>query len=274
MIYTAVGLVIHILLDWLLVQKFVLYGVAVSTVVAQAAVMAAGLLSYRIKRGNKLNMAFSGEILRSSLAPFGVNFVSSLVLLFTNYFALKAGGTAMVSAYGVMSYAVYTYDYVFQGVCDGVQPVVSYCVGAGDREQKKRAVRSAVILLAVLSAVFALITSFMIWCLPKLFAVSAQAEAFMRTGLVIYAFSYPFKAGVKFLCALHYSHKKVWLANLCTYIDPLIFTPLFLVVLPMWLGTDGIWAALPLTQIAVFAIGLGVSLLVYKNARRKKEICS
>ena len=67
---------------------------------------------------------------------------------------------------------------------------------------------------------------------------------------------------------------RVRLANLCTYIDPLIFTPLFLVVLPMWLGTDGIWAALPLTQIAVFAIGLGVSLLVYKNARRKKEIYS
>ena len=270
MLYTAAGLVIHILLDWLLVQRYVLYGVAVSTVAAQAAVMLFGLCSYRIGRGNKCNMAFAGEILRSSLAPFGVNFVSSLVLLFTNYFALMAGGTAAVSAYGVMSYAVYTYDYVFQGVCDGVQPVISYCVGADDVAQKKRAVRSAIILLAVLSVLFALITPLMIWCLPRLFAVSAQAEVFMRSGLIIYAFSYPFKAAVKFLCALHYSHKKVWLANLCTYIDPLIFTPLFLVLLPMGLGMDGIWAALPLTQIAVFLIGAGVSVLVYQKSRHRK----
>ena len=120
MLYTPAGLVIHILLDWLLVGKYVLYGVAVSTVAAQAAVMLLGLCSFRVRCGIRMNMASAGEIVRSSLAPFGVNFVSSLVLLFTNYFALRSGGTAAVSAYGVMSYAVYTYDYVFQGVCDGV----------------------------------------------------------------------------------------------------------------------------------------------------------
>lgn len=185
MLYTAAGLVIHILLDWLLVGKYVLYGVAVSTVAAQAAVMLLGLCSFRVRCGIRMNMASAGEILRSSLAPFGVNFVSSLVLLFTNYFALRSGGTAAVSAYGVMSYAVYTYDYVFQGVCDGVQPVISYCAGAGDAEQKKRAVRSSVLLLAGLSVLFALITPLMIGWLPKLFAVSAEAEAFMRSGLVI-----------------------------------------------------------------------------------------
>lgn len=259
MLYTAAGLVIHILLDWLLVGKYVLYGVAVSTVAAQAAVMLLGLCSFRVRCGIRMNMASAGEILRSSLAPFGVNFVSSLVLLFTNYFALRSGGTAAVSAYGVMSYAVYTYDYVFQGVCDGVQPVISYCAGAGDAEQKKRAVRSSVLLLAGLSVLFALITPLMIGWLPKLFAVSAEAEAFMRSGLVIYACSYPLKAGVKFLCAYHYSHKRVWLANVCTYIDPLIFTPLFLAVLPLGMGMNGIWAALPLTQLAVFAIGAGLT---------------
>ena len=61
------------------------------------------------------------------------------------------------------------------------------------------------------------------------------------------------------MCAYHYSHKRVWLANVCTYIDPLIFTPLFLAVLPLGMGMNGIWAALPLTQLAVFAIGAGLT---------------
>ena len=41
---------------------------------------------------------------------------------------MRSGGTEMVSAYAVMSYAVYFYDYLCQGVCDGIQPVVSYYV--------------------------------------------------------------------------------------------------------------------------------------------------
>ena len=48
-----------------------------------------------------------------------------------------------VSAYAAMSYAVYTFDYIFQGMCDGIQPIISYCRGAGDSAQERRAVTSA-----------------------------------------------------------------------------------------------------------------------------------
>lgn len=280
MLYTAVGLVIHVLLDWLLVDRFALYGVAVSTVAAQAAVMTAGLFSYRIKWSQWFHFTCGWEIIRSSFAPFGVNFVSSLVLLFTNYFALQAGGTAAVSAYGVMSYAVYTYDYVFQGVCDGVQPVISFCNGAGDDEQKRKTVRISVALLAVLAGLFALLTPVMIRCLPALFFVSAQAEEFMQQGLIIYAFSYPFKAGVKFICAYHYSNKRTWQANILIYLDPLLFTPLLLRFLPSLFGMNGIWLALPVTQIFVFVTGVFLTTVLpgiggnhTREIRADRKIC-
>ena len=279
MLYTAIGLVIHIMLDWLLVNRFVLYGVAVSTVIAQAVVMAAGLFSYRIQWFERIRFTYGWEIIRSALAPFGVNFVSSLVLLFTNYFALRTGGTAAASAYGVMSYAVYTYDYVFQGVCDGVQPIISFCNGAEDDEQKRNTVRIAVILLGALAVIFALITPVMIWGLPALFSVSAQAGIFMQQGLIIYAFSYPFKAGIKFICAYHYSNKRAWQANILIYLDPLL-TPLFLMFLPQLFGMNGIWLALPLTQTFVFVTGIflttvfsGIDGRKSKEARTKRNIC-
>lgn len=270
MLYTAIGLVIHILLDWLLVDQFVLYGVAISTVAAQGAVMAAGLFSYRIRWKKPFKCKFGLEIIRSSFAPFGINFVSSLVLLFTNYFALRTGGTAAVSAYGVMSYAVYTYDYVFQGVCDGVQPIISFCNGAEDDEQKRNTVRIAVILLGTLAVVFALITPVMIWGLPALFSVSAQAGIFMQQGLIIYAFSYPFKAGIKFICAYHYSNKRAWQANLLIYLDPLL-TPLLLMFLPQLFGINGIWLALPLTQALVFIVGVFLNIAITCKRERYKD---
>ena len=245
-------------------------GVAFATVAAQAVVMVAGLATLRIGRSTKIRFALAKDILRSALAPFGINFVASLVLLFTNYFALQYGGTAAVSAYGVMSYAVYTFDYIFQGVCDGIQPIVSFCFGAGDVQQAKRTLRSAVIILAVLAAAFVLLTPLMIWGLPKIFSASAETAGFMHSGLIIYAFSYPCKAAVKLICSYFYSKKKLWQANMLTYIEPLLLAPLLLAVLPLWVGLNGIWLALPVSQAIVAAVGIPLLALSRGNNGGKK----
>lgn len=267
MFFTLAGLVVHILLDVLLVEKYLLYGVAVSTILSQTIVAGLCLSSVRISWREKKGLVYAGGILKSSTAPFGLNFVPSAVLLFTNFFAVRAGGTEAVSAYAVMSYAAYTFDYIFQGVCDGVQPVVSYYAGARDAVGKRRAVKCSVLTLAFLSVLFSALTPLLISLLPGLFSVSLQTENYIRSGFVFYAFSYPLKASVKFICAYCYSLKKHFLSNVLTYLDPLIFTPLFLATLPLALGTNGIWLALPLSQAAVV---FSTVPLVYIDKKRNK----
>lgn len=264
-----VGLLAHLLLDIMLVEQYKLSGVAVSTVVSQAVIMV--LCLFALKSRNLKNQEKSKNlesqkkarvaqeyilpILAASTSPFGINFVPSVVLLFTNYFALKAGGTAAVSAYAVMSYAVYTFDYVFQGVCDGVQPVISYCCGAKDDKEEKRALKSSAIILALFTALFIMITPALIVVIPKLFAVSGTAEEMMRMGFIIYAVSYPFKAAVKFICSYYYACGRTKASNLLIYVEPVVLTPLFLIVLPQIMGMNGIWMAMTLAQICVTIFG-------------------
>ena len=255
MLYTVAGLVVHVLLDFLFVKKYELSGVAASTVISQAVIMLLCLFSAKTKRGLKIKPLYFKEILKASTAPFGLNFVPSAVLLFTNYFAMKSGGTAAVSAYAVMSYAVYTFDYVFQGVCDGVQPVISYCLGSKDLNGEKRSVTAAVKILAVFSVIFAVSTPLMIEFLPKIFAVSADASKMMKSGLKIYALSYPLKAGVKMLCSYYYARNDAKISNFLTYIDPLLLTPILLIILPVWFGSNGIWLSLVVSQSAVCILG-------------------
>ena len=273
MIDTAIGLAVHVALDFLTVKKYALYGVAAATVVSQAIV--AGLAVFRLmrlkkhteNRGERGKIRLVAAILKNSIAPFGLNFVPSAVLLFTNYFALKAGGTAAVGAYAVMSYAVYTYDYVFQGVCDGVQPVLSYYRGANDASEEKKTVCKSIITLIVLSAVFIALTPAMISFLPKIFAVSGGAEQMMKTGFIVYAFAYPLKAAVKFVCSYCYSVGKIAVSNVLTYLDPFLFTPACLALLA-GKGMNGIWAALPLSQLLVlFAAGIAFVAVRRKNGR-------
>jgi len=255
MLYTVAGLLVHVILDFIFVNKYELSGVAASTVISQAVIMILCLFSTKTKKGLKFKPSYFKGILKASTAPFGLNFVPSAVLLFTNYFAMKSGGTAAVSAYAVMSYAVYTFDYVFQGVCDGVQPVISYCLGSKDAEGEKRSVLAAVKILAAFSILFAVLTPLMIEFLPKIFSVSEDASKMMKSGLKIYALSYPLKAGVKMLCSYYYARNDAKISNFLTYIDPLLLTPILLIILPLWFGSNGIWLSLVFSQAAVCILG-------------------
>ena len=284
LIYTAIGLAVHVGLDFLTVKKFALYGVAAATVVSQAVVAALSLFSL-LRRGDKSAKTPSAQersdkeksprfallVLKNSVAPFGLNFVPSMVLTFTNFFALKIGGTTAVGAYAVMSYVLYTYDYVFQGVCDGAQPVFSYYRGANDIREERNTIYKTIITMTALSVAFIALTPVAIIFLPDVFAVSAEAAQMIKTGFIFYAFAYPLKAAVKFICAYAYSTGKVALSNIITFLDPFLFTPLSLCVLSPT-GTSGLWAALPVSQLlTLIAAGFIYFVLKKGNGLTKRD---
>lgn len=50
-----------------------------------------------------------------------------------------------------MSYALYIYDNIYRGVCDGVQPALSYYRGAGDTIEERKTVYKSIITHICLS---------------------------------------------------------------------------------------------------------------------------
>lgn len=269
MIYSLAGLVIHLVLDILLADRFQMAGVAAATVISQIAISVMGIISLGIDKTVRPAMKDTSDIIKSSSAPFGLNFVPSLVLLYTNYFALKCGGVSAVSAYAVMSYAVYTFDYIFQGVCDGVQPIISYCIGAEDKKGECRAMKCSGLILIVFSIVFCLLTPLMIRMMPKVFAVSDEARNMMNIGFIIYAMSYPCKAAVKYVCSYYYSCGKSKISNILVYLDPLFLTPVLLYILSAVMGINGVWLAMTLSQFSLAVAGI-VILLKTQNYKVTK----
>ena len=265
----VMGLAVHIVLDVLLVNKYTLAGVALSTVISQAVIMAMCFFPLRFKVKGNLSFKVMPAILKASTSPIGINFVPSVVLLFTNLFAGIAGGTVAVSAYGVMSYAVYTLDYIFQGVCDGVQPVISYAHGANDKENHDRALKVSAFLLIAFSLAFICLTPLLVYGMPKLFSISQVGASIMKTGFYIYAVSYLFKATVKYIGSYYYAVGKTWISNALIYIDPLFFSPLTLFLFPMFMGLNGIWWSLTVSQIIVAGLGVLSVLFLKKTASKK-----
>ncbi len=270
MIYSLVGFGGHILLNVLLAERFLMGGVAAATVLSQALIVALGFFSIKIDRAARPALCHAPSILLNASAPFGINFVPSFVLLFTNAAALKEGGVAAVSAYACMSYAIYTFDYIFQGVCDGIQPIISYSRGAADLSEERRALRCGGLILGILSVCSIALTPLLIRFLPGLLGVSGDAENMIAAAFWIYAASYPFKAAVKFICSYYYAIEKKGISNLLVYLDPLCLTPLSLLLLSAALGIDGVWLSMPLVQLLLTLIGVGVVLLVRHRAASQK----
>ncbi len=268
MIFSLVGLALHIALDFLLAEPFRMPGVAAATVISQGVMAILCFLVLPLRPRLGIAWRSLGRILGESAAPFGLNFVPSLSLLFTNYFALSVGGVAAVSAYATMSYAVYTFDYVFQGVCDGIQPVVSFARGARDEKEERRALSRAVFTLGGIVLVSVGMTPLLIAVLPDILGASDEAARMIAGAFWLYALSYPFKATGKLLCSYYYATGRQGLANLLVFIDPLLFTPLCLVLLPRVTGITGVWLALPISQILLCCVGLSLVLIGRGRARK------
>ncbi len=267
MIYSLIGLALHIALNFVFADALLMGGVALSTVISQGVISILSVISIGINKSAKPALSHIPRILLNSAAPFGLNFVPSLVLLFTNAFAMDFGGVSAVSAYAAMSYAVYTFDYIFQGVCDGIQPVVSYCRGSDDKKEEARALKTAAMILGVFSLVCIALTPLLIKLLPPVLGVSGEAKDVIKAAFWIYAISYPFKAFVKYICSYYYASGRSMVSNILVYLDPLCFTPVSLFLFTMWFGTNGVWLSMPISQIAVTACAIGYILI----ARRKKR---
>ncbi len=260
MIYSVVGLLLHMILNFYLVEAMEMRGVALATVISQAVIVILSVFTLDVNKKQKPKLRYIKDILKDSAAPFGINFAPSLVLLFTNFFALKHGGVSAVSAYAAMSYAVYTFDYIFQGMCDGIQPIISYCEGSGDGKQKLRAVKSAGLILFVFSIFCIVITPILIEFIPAILAVSDDARKMMLIGFWIYAVCYPFKAFVKFVCSYYYAIGKRSMSNILVYVDPVLLTPMFLLILTRLFDVNGVWLSMTASQILLSAISIFVLL--------------
>ncbi len=261
MIFSLVGLFVHIALDFILADSLQMIGVALATVISQALIVILGIFTLDINKNYRSKFKYIKDILKDSGAPFGINFVPSLVLLFTNFFALKFGGVAAVSAYAAMSYAVYTFDYIFQGICDGIQPIISYCEGANDKKQKLKAVKNAGITLFVFSLLCIAITPLLIKFMPSILKVSDEAARMMNGGFWIYAVCYPFKAFVKFVCSYYSAAGKRSLSNIIVYLDPVLMTPGFLLILTKLFDVNGVWLSMTASQVLLSLISV---IVLYK----------
>lgn len=191
-------------------------------------------------------------------------------IYFFNQVLLRLANNYAVAAYGVISNIAIVVLAIANGVALGVQPLASREFGKHAYQQVAIALKNGIIITLCLATInFIILVTFKLPIIDVFNTVhSAQLVAYAQVGLPIYFTSIFFSAlnllFILFLTAIGSARASFSLSILRGYV---ILLPAIL-LLAKFAGINGVWAAVPLTEIIITCIG---SVVIYQRLRQLKQ---
>ena len=177
------SLLCNILLDWLFIAVFAwgMRGAALATVTAQGLSALAALLCLLMNKNAPVHARqfcpdphLCKKLLTVGVSPFGLSMSASVLIMLTNWQCIRYGGAGAVATYAILSYVLGALQPLLSGIGEGIQPLVSFCHGAGDLAAQHHLQRRALRLLLAVAAVLCAGTFLAREQLPLLFGASSE----------------------------------------------------------------------------------------------------
>ncbi len=193
----------------------------------------------------KKNITLSafGRILANGSSEFFSNISVSIMAMAYNFFLLRYGGTTGVAAFSVIMYVDSIIGMLVFGMCDALQPAISYCYGAGLYDKVKaifRRVISAAVVLSVASMLFMMFAGRYV---APLFVKPEDTELLAVSIVGMELFSISYLTGWVDMCFSSYftALERPIRSLLTSFFGTLVFPIAFLFALtPIW-KLDGVW---------------------------------
>ena len=214
---------------------------------------------------------FTGALLKRIAAcgspTFLNNVAGRLIAIVMNALLLALGGETAVSVYGVMMYAESLVLPVMYGVCDSLQPAVSYNLGARNFDRVRGLERCCFVACAVVSLLAAGLLLVFPETTSRLFVGDAQDVLEMSvTALRLYALTF-ITRWVSFACQSYLSALGQSGAAAVISVSVALLLPAAFIALLWPLGLNGIWL-----NSAAVAAAAGVLAALLLKSRLKKAL--
>ena len=193
------------------------------------------------------------------------NLSSSLINILYNFQLMRIAGQDGVAAYGIVMYTNFIFLAVFIGYSIGSAPIVSYHYGAGTHKELKNLFQKSLVLTCVSGIIMTFIAEILAAPLVRIFAgYDPQLFAMTCRGFKLYSLSFLMMGvnvwGSGFFTALNNGTISAAISFLRTF----LFQVSMVLLLPTFLGIDGIWLAIVAAELLAFGI-TAVFLIVMRK---------
>lgn len=263
MLSMLAGFVMNVVFDWLFVSvyQFGTAGAAIATVMGQAAtcLIAWLFLIFKVKIFSNSDFSLRQKrlknILITAVSPFGLTLTPNIVIIILNKGASVYGGDEAVSSYAVISYAICVVQLLLQGVGDGAQPLIGRYYGAKDNASVK-IVRRMAYQTAYGITIISMIGLYILRdTVPLLFGVSRETLVMYKQVLPYFIVGLLFAAFLRITTSYFYAVCNNKSAYILIYGEPLLLGLFVGVILPKLMGINGVWIAVPITQVCLAVVG-------------------
>lgn len=275
LIVTMSAGITNIVLDYIFMGplKMGVAGAAVATGIGHVVVAVCGIVFFAFSKNNSVKF-FKPDfnfkvIIRAMLngsSEMVTNTATAVTTFLFNYEFLKFYGEDGVAAITIVMYFQFVFTSVFFGYANGVAPVISFKYGMQDIRQLKSIYRHSMIFIIVCSVGMFALSILSIGSVLKFFT-SPDSGVYGLTihGFKIYATSFIIMGISIYASSLFTAFSDGLVSAVISFARTFIFLVGTVTVLPVVLGREGVWLAVPAAE----AMGLAVAVFFLISKHKK-----
>lgn len=273
MIAMLAGSFSNIILDYIFVfpLQMGMFGAALATGIAPVislAVLAIHILTgknhFHLQKCARSIKTYS-RIMFLGLSPFIIELSSSVVVLTFNMVLLKQAGSIGVAAYGIIANLALVVTGVYNGIAQGIQPMISKRHGAEIHWEIQKIIKYALTCALSLSVIMYLVIVVFRSDIINIFNKDDLETLYTLaySGIPVY-FAGIFFVGINMICAIYFtSVERIVPASVISLMRGGVVIIPAVLLLSHFCQLHGVWASFPVTE-AITAVTAGVLLIRYR----------
>ena len=265
-------------LDYLFIIVFHwgIAGAAIATVISQivAFIWQCFQLSdknelIRFKRGTyRLNGNLVSNIVTIGLSPCLMNAASCFVVLLINRGLLEYGGDLAIGAYGIVNSVAFIFIMIVMGFNQAMQPIAGYNYGARQYSRVTKVLKLTILFATLTTTLGFIIGEFFPGICIKIFTNDMALTDIAKNGMRKVFLVYPLIGFQMVTGNFFQSIGKPIRSIIMSLSRQLIILIPCLIILPNYLGIDGVWYSMPVADGLSVILALTFLLMEVKNLRK------
>ncbi|MGS0727567.1 MATE family efflux transporter, partial [Shewanella sp. 0m-11] len=257
----VLGALVNIGLDYLLIGvfNFGLLGAAIATISAQSIVCILGLIYFCTRISNirwpakftYFKIPFAKQIMLLGSSSLFMYLYTSFVFALHNRLFMEYGTPLTVGAFAIVGYLMVLYYLVAEGVAEGLQPPVSYYYGAEQHENINKMLKLSVKVTLIAGVSWITLLNVIPHAMVGLFnSNDSELIATAVDGIRLHLFAMPLDGFIA-LSSVYFMATNQGVKALAIACGNMLIQLPFLYVLPKIMGVDGVWMAMPISNIVL-----------------------
>ncbi len=263
---TLLSGITNVALDYLLIvpAQLGISGAAIATVAGYVVTAAVGLIYFAVSRRSlwmvpfRFQMQEIKETCINGSSEMVSNLASGIITFLFNLLMMYYAGEDGVAAITIIQYSQFLLNALYMGFSQGISPVIGFNYGSQNHPQLQQVFRTALIFIGITSVAVFAFAELAGSVIVGIFALPGTAVYEMaRHGFTIFAVSFLFSGLNIFSSALFTALSNGRISAVISFVRTFVLIVASLAILPLILGLDGIWLAIPIAEAGATVMCIG-----------------